>query len=107
MKPRAPAASAAPIVTRSCVADSTTIGSRGKSRRSSREQFEPVRAGQREVEQHERAVRVTRERGERLAAVGGAEQLEVVVELGQHLRQRVQDQRMIVDHQYLHGIPPG
>ena len=105
MKPRAPAASAAPIVARSCVADSTTIGRRGKSRSQLREQVEAVRAGQREVEQHQRAVRVAREHRQRLVAVGRAQHLEIGVEVGQHLRQRVQDQRMVVDHEYLHGSP--
>ena len=72
MKPRAPAASAAPTVARSCVAESTTIGSRGMLAAQLGEQVEPVRAGQREVEQHERAVRMPREHRERLVAIAGA-----------------------------------
>ena len=101
MKPRAPAASAAPIVARSCVAESTTIGRRGKLRRSSARRSSPCAPGQREVEQHQRAIRVTRKQRERLVAIHGGQDAEVGLEVGQHLRERMHDQRMIVDDEYL------
>ena len=68
------------------------------------QEVEAVRARQREVEQHQRDVRMPREHRERLVAIAGALDRQRGIEVRQHLGQRVQDQRMVVHHEQSHGI---
>lgn len=84
--------------------DSTTIGRRGRVRHLG-EKIEAVRAGEREVEQHERAIGMARHLRERLVAMRGGEEVDIAGEVGKHLAQRVHDQRMVVDDEQLHVFP--
>ena len=62
--------------------------------------------GQREIEQHQRAVGMAREQPLGFLAVARGEDREARLELRQHLAQRLQDQRMVVDDEDFHQRLP-
>jgi len=63
-----------------------------------------VRARQREIEQHESAVGVARERRQRFIAIDGRENLEHAMELRQRMRERLLDEWMVVDNEYRYKL---
>jgi hypothetical protein len=60
----------------------------------------------REVEQNQRHVRLVVEHGHGLGRVAGRPHFEVGTELREDLRQSLDDQRVIVDHENLHALLP-
>ena len=107
MKPCAPAPSAAITVARSCVAESTTIGTPGIVELEIGEKIESARARQREIEQHERDVGLVVEHVASPRPRSRAASTSMSgVELRQELRERIEDQRVIVDHENLHALLP-
>ena len=97
---------AEPTVARSWVADSTTIGRRGIIAAQLREEIESVRPRQRQIEQHQRAIRMPCKRGQRLLAIDRCQHIERAMEMRKRMCERLLDQRVIVDDQYLQGGSP-
>ena len=65
-----------------------------------------MRARQRQIEQHERAIRMPRKRGQRLLAIDRCQHIERAMEMRKRMCERLLDQRVIVDDQYLQGGSP-
>ena len=107
MNPCAPAPSAAITVAWSCVAESTTTGTPRIVELQVAEEIQPARTGQREVEQHQRHLRLVVEHGGGFRGIGRTQHFDGRVDLRQQLRERIDDQRVIVDHENLHGVLPG
>jgi len=70
------------------------------------EEREPARSRQREVEQHRIAIRLACEHAERLVARARGEQRPLGLGRGDILHERLEDQRVVVDDDELHGGLP-